>query len=94
MITLYEFRSSPYCEKARLVMDIKGLDYKAVEINGLDRSELKGISTHPTVPVITDGDRVVEDSTDISSSDRAILQRAFQQMREAHDGPSQPGGEA
>jgi hypothetical protein len=35
----------------------------------------------------------VEDSTDISPTDQAILQRAFQQMREAHEAPLQPGGE-
>ena len=63
MITLFEFRSSPYCEKVRLVLDIKGQDYQVVEINGLTRAELKGISTYPTVPVLKDGDRVVDDST-------------------------------
>ncbi len=65
MITLFEFRSSPYCEKARLALDLKGLDYQAVEINGLTRAELRGISTYPTVPILKDGDRVVEDSTAI-----------------------------
>jgi hypothetical protein len=35
----------------------------------------------------------VVDSTDISPTDQAILQRAFQQMREAHEAPLQPGGE-
>ena len=63
MITLYEFRSSPYCEKVRLVMDLKGLEYDAVEINGLTRQELRGVSLYPTVPIIRDGLHVVEDST-------------------------------
>ena len=35
----------------------------------------------------------VVDSTDISPTDQAILQRAFQQMRDAHEAPLQPGGE-
>lgn len=65
MITLFEFRSSPYCEKARLALDLKGLEYQAVEINGLTRAELRGISTYPTVPILKDGDRVIEDSTAI-----------------------------
>ncbi|WNM63153.1 DUF5681 domain-containing protein [Candidatus Nitrospira neomarina] len=35
-----------------------------------------------------------EDFTDVSPTDRAILQRALQQMREAHEAPSHPGGAA
>lgn len=66
MITLYEFRSSPYCEKVRLVLDLKGLQFQAVEVNALTRQEVKAVSRYPTVPVIQDDGKVVENSSDIN----------------------------
>lgn len=90
MLTLYEFRSSPYCEKVRLVLDIKGLDYQAIEIDPLSRSQLRGISLYPTVPVLKDGDQVIEDSTyivldlDEKHPTPALLPEHPTQRREVH----------
>lgn len=66
MITLYEFDASPYCAKVRKLMDYKKLAYEKVEVNYLSRAEPKALSGQGKVPVIKDGERVVNDSTTIA----------------------------
>lgn len=67
MITLYQFELSHFCEKVRLILDYKGLDYQKVEVTpGIGQWELFRLSGQRQVPVIKDGDTVVADSTEIA----------------------------
>jgi glutathione S-transferase len=64
-IELYHFKGCPYCEKVRRALGDHGLDWVSHEIDPADRSEVKRISGQRLVPVIVDGDTVVNDSTEI-----------------------------
>ncbi|MEM9165386.1 MAG: glutathione S-transferase family protein, partial [Cyanobacteria bacterium P01_F01_bin.4] len=67
MIELYQFEASSYCEKIRLVLDYKQLDYKAVEITpGVGQVDLYRLAGQRQVPVIKDGATVVADSSAIA----------------------------
>jgi glutathione S-transferase len=64
---LHQFRHSAFCEKVRLVLAAKGLDYTTVEvIPGLGQLELFRLSGQRQVPVLVDGDEIVADSTTIA----------------------------
>ena len=62
-ITLYQFERSQFCEKVRIVLDLKGLKYQKVNVPHNDRAELINLSGQKKVPVIKDGDKVIIDST-------------------------------
>ena len=64
-IELYHFAECPYCEKVRRALDYYDLEYKSHIIDPADRSEVEEISGQSLVPVIVDGDNVVNDSTEI-----------------------------
>lgn len=64
-IELYHFEGCPYCEKVRRVLRDYDLDWVSHEIDPTDRSEVERISGQRLVPVIVDGDTVVNDSTEI-----------------------------
>jgi len=70
-ITLYELcgredrRFSPYCWRTRLALAHKGLDYETVPIRFCDKN-LIAFSDQDRVPVIRDGDGVVNDSWSIA----------------------------
>ncbi|MBT9313514.1 glutathione S-transferase family protein [Leptothoe kymatousa] len=67
MIELYQFEASHYCEKVRLVLDYKQLDYRTVEVTpGVGQVDLYRLSGQRQVPVIKDGATVVADSTAIA----------------------------
>ena len=67
MIELYQFEFAQYCEKVRLILDYKGLEYKKVEVTpGIGQLEVFRISGQRQVPVLKDGDTVVADSTEIA----------------------------
>lgn len=67
MLELYQFEFSVFCEKVRLILDYKGLEYKKVEVTpGLGQLEVFKISGQKQVPVLKDGDTVVADSTEIA----------------------------
>ena len=64
---LYQFRHSAFCEKVRLVLAVKGLDYTVVEVSpGLGQLELFRLSGQRQVPVLVDGSEVIPDSTAIA----------------------------
>jgi glutathione S-transferase len=64
---LYQFRHSAFCEKVRLVLAVKGLDYTVVEVSpGLGQLELFRLSGQRQVPVLVDGSEVIADSTAIA----------------------------
>lgn len=66
MITLYEFRASPYCAKVKKLLQYKKLPFTLVEVSFLRREQPRRLSGQGRVPVIDDGGKVVNDSTAIA----------------------------
>ena len=67
MLQLHQFRHSAFCEKVRLVLAAKRLDYTVVEVlPGLGQWQLFRISGQRQVPVLVDGAEVIADSTAIA----------------------------
>lgn len=67
MLDLYQFELSHYCEKVRLLLDYKGLDYRKIEVTpGVGQIELFQMSGQRQVPVLKDGTTTVADSTAIA----------------------------
>jgi glutathione S-transferase len=61
---LHQFRHSAFCEKVRLILAFKGLEYAVVEVPpGLGQLELFRLSGQRQVPVLVEGGEVVADST-------------------------------
>ena len=74
MITLYQFPISHYCEKVRWALDFKRLESKHVNLMpGFHLKQIKKLSrrqpnlSSTTVPIITDGATMVQNSSDIIS---------------------------
>ena len=64
---LHQFRHSAFCEKVRLVLAAKRLDYTVVEVTpGIGQLELFRLSGQRQVPVLVDGGEVIADSTAIA----------------------------
>ncbi len=64
---LHQFRHSAFCEKVRLVLAAKGVDYSVVEVTpGVGQLELFRLSGQRQVPVLVDGSEVIADSTAIA----------------------------
>ena len=67
MLELHQFRHSAFCEKVRLVLAAKRLDYSVVEVvPGVGQLELVRLSGQRQVPVLVDGPEVIADSTAIA----------------------------
>jgi glutathione S-transferase len=67
MLELYQFRHSAFCEKVRLILSARHLDYSVVEVTpGLGQLELFRLSGQRQVPVLRDGAVVVADSSAIA----------------------------
>lgn len=67
MLELYQFEMSHYCEKVRLILDYKGLEYRKVEVTpGVGQLEVFQLSGQRQVPVLKDGADVIADSTAIA----------------------------
>ncbi|MFP5383060.1 MAG: glutathione S-transferase family protein [Gammaproteobacteria bacterium] len=67
MITLYQYEISPFCDKVRRVLQVKGVGYRVEEITLRDTlfGRLKKLSPAAKLPVLDiDGERIT-DSTDI-----------------------------
>lgn len=68
MIKLYQFPISHYCEKIRWALDFKGLDYEVVNLlPGLHIKTTKNIAQYSSVPVLVDGDNIIQSSSKIIS---------------------------
>jgi glutathione S-transferase len=65
MITLYQFKSSPLCEKVRRLLNYKGIAFDIHEVDRTKVGELKHVSPFGKFPALQDGDTPVCDSTDI-----------------------------
>ncbi len=68
MITLYQFPISHFSEKVRWTLDHKNIAYKKKNLlPGPHVKAIKKIAERSSVPVIVDGDKVVQGSSDIIS---------------------------
>jgi len=66
MLTLYQFECSHYCEKARWALDYKGLAYRTRNlIPGPHRLVTERLAPRSHVPILVDGERVVQGSSEI-----------------------------
>ena len=67
MIKLYQLEECPYCAKVRRVLAAQGLSFRAINVPklGSQRSEVLALSgvTSPEVPVLVNGEDVVQDSS-------------------------------
>ncbi|MCT0217623.1 glutathione S-transferase family protein [Synechococcus sp. CS-1329] len=67
MLELHQFRHSSFCEKVRLILAAKGLQYHSIEVTpGLGQLELFRLSGQRQVPVLVDGPEVIADSSAIA----------------------------
>ncbi|TNF83372.1 glutathione S-transferase family protein [Pseudomonas sp. ICMP22404] len=66
MITIYQFESSPLCEKVRRILGYKGIEYQIHEVDRSKAQELKHVSPFGKFPAIDDDGVSVCDSTDIA----------------------------
>ncbi len=67
MTTLYQYDLSPFCDKVRRVLNVKGVAYRTEDVTILDtlKGRLKQLSPAAKLPVLDiDGERIA-DSTDI-----------------------------
>jgi glutathione S-transferase len=63
---LYTFMISHYAEKARWALDYKGVEYREVRLlPGMHFPVIKRIAPGTSVPVLVDGDRIVQGSSAI-----------------------------
>lgn len=64
MVKLYQLPNCPYCVKVRSKLQELGVDYEVVNIDPLNRPEVVK-KLGGTVPVLEDGERVMNESSDI-----------------------------
>jgi glutathione S-transferase len=64
-LKLYHFEACPYCEKVRSALRRMEVRYESVEIDPADRSSVREVSGQEKVPVLVDGETVIQDSTRI-----------------------------
>ncbi|MEA2680126.1 MAG: glutathione S-transferase [Candidatus Binataceae bacterium] len=67
-LILYQLATSPFCAKVRKILDFKGLDYRVVEVDYLERKELIIASSQIMVPALT-----LESGETIVDSDRIAM---------------------
>ena len=67
MMKLYQFESCPYCKMVREVMSELQLTYININVprDRSQRHEVLQVSGQPTVPVLVDGDVVLDDEEKI-----------------------------
>ena len=65
MLTLYQFDISPFCDKVRRAMVLKGLEWRTVEVPITRPNKYKGVSPTGKFPALDDDGRVIVDSSDI-----------------------------
>lgn len=50
-LTLYQYKTCPFCSKVRAFLDYHGLPYEIVEVNPIMRKEIK-FSSYRKVPIL------------------------------------------
>ena len=89
--TLYQYEVCPWCNKAKAVLDYKGVPYHAVEVHPLFKSEIKW-SEYRKVPILllADGQQVNESNKIVDmifeqpASDEAPPKRGRVTSHEGH----------
>ncbi|XP_027889834.1 prostaglandin E synthase 2 [Xiphophorus couchianus] len=72
-MTLYQYKTCPFCSKVRAFLDFYGLPYDVVEVNPVMRQEIKW-SAYRKVPILmVDGELQLNDSSVIISSLRTLM---------------------
>uniref|UniRef100_G3PPH8 Prostaglandin E synthase 2 n=1 Tax=Gasterosteus aculeatus aculeatus TaxID=481459 RepID=G3PPH8_GASAC len=72
-LTLYQYKTCPFCSKVRAFLDYHGLPYEVVEVNPVMRKEIKW-SVYRKVPILmVDTDVQLNDSSVIISSLKTYL---------------------
>ncbi|XP_041854865.1 prostaglandin E synthase 2 [Melanotaenia boesemani] len=72
-LTLYQYKTCPFCSKVRAFLDYHGLPYEIVEVNPVMRQEIKW-STYRKVPILmVDNELQLNDSSVIISSLKTFL---------------------
>uniref|UniRef100_A0A1A8QKM1 Prostaglandin E synthase 2-like n=3 Tax=Nothobranchius TaxID=28779 RepID=A0A1A8QKM1_9TELE len=72
-LTLYQYKTCPFCSKVRAFLDYYGLEYDIVEVNPVMRQEIKW-SSYRKVPILmVDGELQLNDSSVIISSIRTFM---------------------
>ncbi|XP_037632576.1 prostaglandin E synthase 2 [Sebastes umbrosus] len=72
-LTLYQYKTCPFCSKVRAFLDYSGLPYDIVEVNPVMRQEIKW-SAYRKVPILmVNGDVQLNDSSVIISSLKTYL---------------------
>jgi glutathione S-transferase len=75
---LWDLTDSPYCMKARMVLQLKGVPYRRLTLTLWNRRELVRLSPIGKVPVLVRGADVIADSTDIVQAiDAAVPEPAL-----------------
>jgi len=66
-LTLYQFALCPFCHKVRAGLELKGLAYRAVEVNPMTKKELPALPADAPrkVPVLEHAGKLIFDSTTI-----------------------------
>lgn len=59
-LTLYQYKTCPFCSKVRAFLDFHALPYEVVEVNPVRRAEIK-FSSYRKVPILLaqEGDSLV-----------------------------------
>uniref|UniRef100_A0A8D0BYC1 Prostaglandin E synthase 2 n=1 Tax=Salvator merianae TaxID=96440 RepID=A0A8D0BYC1_SALMN len=74
-LTLYQYKTCPFCSKVRAFLDYHGLPYEIVEVNPVMRQEIK-FSAYRKVPILvvnTDNTLQLNDSSVIISAIKSYL---------------------
>ncbi|XP_076007256.1 prostaglandin E synthase 2 [Genypterus blacodes] len=73
LLTLYQYKTCPFCSKVRAFLDFHGLPYEIIEVNPVMRKEIKW-STYRKVPILMVDSKVqLNDSSVIISSLKTYL---------------------
>jgi len=64
--TLYQYATCPFCCKVRAFLDYYGIEYEKVEVNPVNRKEIK-FQEYRKVPFVRSGDTQINDSSLIIS---------------------------
>ncbi|KAF7660008.1 hypothetical protein LDENG_00290160 [Lucifuga dentata] len=81
-LTMYQYKTCPFCSKVRAFLDYYGLPYEIIEVNPVMRQEIKW-STYRKVPILmVDGNVQLNDSSVIISALRTFLVSKEKNMAE------------
>src|SRR5436190_516775 len=65
-LLLYDLSDSPFCAKARICLQVKGLAYRRITLTVANRKELRAANPLAKVPVLIDRGRIIADSSAIA----------------------------